>query len=84
MRTERISFMLLLLVCHIMHNTQYIFPLILCLGFNCIYKIADVEINRDIENECKEVIRERPYKKGLFKKVLYKVKKECRKKKKDR
>jgi len=37
-----------------------------------------IEINRQNKDECKEIIRERPRKNKQFKKVVYKIKKECR------
>lgn len=36
------------------------------------------EIDKENKDECKEIIRERPYRNKLYKKVVYRIKKECR------
>ena len=46
---------------------------------NCIYRsYYTTEIDRENTDECKEIIREQKYR-GEYKKVYYRIKKECRK-----
>lgn len=39
------------------------------------------ETGKENKDECKEIIKEKLYRNGQYKKVIYKIKKECRKQK---
>lgn len=60
---------------------KYIIILFIFAFCECGYRGYYItEINRKNENECHEIIRERPRRNKQFKKVVYRIKKECRKK----
>jgi len=59
---------------------KYIIILSVSIFCTCGYRDYYItEINKEDKSECREIIRERLLRNKQFKKVFYKIKKECRK-----